>query len=101
MMDQQQEARMLTLGEWMILAARLAVVEHLRQSINEVPLDSSYFSRTDFSDSSGEFIPYPEDSQDDSLDEVPLLKIAFATELAGAIQGARSTADSLSDFSGQ
>ncbi len=84
MMDQQQEARTLTLGEWMILAARLAVVEHLRQSINEVPLDSSYFSRTDFSDSSGEFIPYPEDSQDPAVCDVPLLKIAFTTELAGA-----------------
>ena len=37
MMDQKQEARTLTLGERMVLAARLAVVEHLRQSINEVP----------------------------------------------------------------
>jgi hypothetical protein len=40
MMDQQQEARTLTLGERMVLAARLAVVEHLRQSINEVPRSS-------------------------------------------------------------
>ena len=37
MMDQKLEARTLTLGERMVLAARLAVVEHLRQSINEVP----------------------------------------------------------------
>jgi hypothetical protein len=37
MMDQKLEARTLTLGERMVLAARLAVVEHLRQSINAVP----------------------------------------------------------------
>ena len=88
MMDQKQEARTLTLGEWMILAARLAVVEHIRQSINEVPTDSSYFSRTDFSDSAGEFVPYEDESQDDCVPEVPLLQIAFSTELVGELAGA-------------
>jgi hypothetical protein len=44
MMDQKQEARTLTLGERMVLAARLAVVEHLRQSINEVPRLSSFLA---------------------------------------------------------
>lgn len=49
MTDQQQEARTLTLGERIVLIARLAVEEHLRQSVTEVPLDDqSYFARTDF-----------------------------------------------------
>ena len=37
MTDLKQEARTLTLGERMILAARLAVWEHLRQSVSSVP----------------------------------------------------------------
>jgi hypothetical protein len=37
MTDLKQEARMLTLGERMVLAARLAVLEHLRQSVTAVP----------------------------------------------------------------
>jgi len=37
MTDLKQEARTLTLGERMVLAARLAVLEHLRQSVTAVP----------------------------------------------------------------
>jgi hypothetical protein len=37
MTDPQQEARTLTLGEWMILAAKMAAQEHLRQSVSSVP----------------------------------------------------------------
>jgi hypothetical protein len=37
MTDLKQEARMLTLGERMILAARLAALEHVRQSVSPVP----------------------------------------------------------------
>ena len=40
MMDLKQEARTLTLGERMVLAARFAVLEHLRQSVSTVPADS-------------------------------------------------------------
>ena len=40
MMDLKQEARTLTLGERMVLAARLAVLEHLRQSVSTVPAES-------------------------------------------------------------
>jgi hypothetical protein len=67
MTDQKQEAGTLTLGERMVLAARLAVMEHLRQSVTAVPSDSSYFSLTDFSDSSGdaagEFLPYDDEAE--------------------------------------
>jgi hypothetical protein len=37
MTDLKQEARTLTLGERMVLIARLAVLEHLRQSASLVP----------------------------------------------------------------
>jgi hypothetical protein len=75
MTDQQQEARTLTLGERMVLAARLAVVEHLRQSVITVPLPEglpesfgesfrdSYFGRTDYSDAPPEPMRLLENSQ--------------------------------------
>jgi hypothetical protein len=48
MTDLKQEARTLTLGERMVLAARIAVLEHLRQSVTVVPSDESYFAQTEF-----------------------------------------------------
>jgi len=48
MTDQKQEARTLTLGERIVLVARLAVEEHIHQSVTEVPLGDSYFGLTDY-----------------------------------------------------
>ncbi len=92
MTDQKQEARTLTLGERMVLAAQLAVEEHLRQSVTTVPLaqsrperrheswperwEDSYFGRTDYREVPRQQVQFLEDIE---LDEP-----AVANELVGA-----------------